>query len=1145
MTFIGEADSSVATFGEVTYTSTGDGSTIDFTLPEAPIADGAIDVWVGGVSQSYDAYITTGTTLRFSEAPADGALVYVKFRGRAQSVDVISVDAVTETHFKKDISVDKLAGGTPGYIIKYQDGVATEVPILSLSDSSDRENIISNSFQISVGSGATVHSMIDGVTDEFSDFSGISKNNSLNESWEPDYQIEYSGYFNGSTAYFTRTPTAGNLRAWTLSLWVKFNEPTGYQRFVGTTATGGWIQYSSLTTTGSLEFFDVNQTYGGTPVFDSANIAWRDPNAWHHVLISWDPDGAGEMSEWVDGVLQEAWAVPASTNSTINSNIIHYFGRQDGGTPYYFEGFLADIIFVDGQVLTPSSFGKFHPQRSVWLPKTYTGTFGTNGYHLDFASLGIDVSGNGNDWTNNAVTQTQDTPTNLNSGTASNFVAWSNIERYSGQLDLGSLSNENKTYTRTGDNSGRRASFGASGGKVNIPFKLNTVGNRTHLYFVSKDANPDVYAQGWGTTRGNSFGLSINSSSVVHHENGVSQGIIGVGGATNGDVWAFELDFINDTVDVIKNGVLFVNLYTSADGQLAKADEWIPLVGGSSAAPYNVTTLQSDYTDWEYSPSNSEFKALSTWNRDGASGRLDHHFKTVGYVGDGVAIGSGGKEISGVGFQPDVVWIKNRDSILSHHFYDSIRGAQNNLVPDLDSAQATQTEGLASFNADGFTVGSLNIVNNSGNDLVAWCLNLPNDEVNTSGTISANVKKNTTLGVSIGTFTGTGVNATIGHGLDSAPFMIIVKKTSGIGSWQIYHSGVASDPATDFLSLDTTAAVADDNTIWNDTAPTSTVFSIGTSVTVNESAASYIFIAFSETAFCKKVVYTGSGSGDGTFTSLNGTMQFMLWKGITAGPPWNIFDSVRSPFNPAQHQIQASAAAAEATGTAYHVDFMRTTMKPRTTDSSINGALSYVGVAFVDQPTPAGTYFTNEDGTNMILFSEAFTVGASPASGYTVFSHQAIDSLIVNTDIKAWISRDGGRTVTTDFATDDKIDLTANSLNNGDRVSFTSSGTLPTGLSNQALYYIVNAATNDFEVSLTLGGATVALTDNGTGVHNVTLWSQATLQNDGLGYEDTGNSILSGSADLTNQPSGTTMRYLIETLNNKKQKVFAAALQWD
>ena len=254
------------------------------------------------------------------------------------------------------------------------------------------------------------------------------------------------------------------------------------------------------------------------------------------------------------------------------------------------------------------------------------------------------------------------------------------------------------------------------------------------------------------------------------------------------------------------------------------------------------------------------------------------HFNTIVWTGAG---DSSARSFTGVGFQPDWVWYKCRTDTYNNNFVDSVRGtgADKELCSNKTSAEGggdSSTHGyLSSFDADGFSSanGSSNNLefNQNGDTFVAWnwkaATSFSNDASATGvGTIDSTGKVNTTAGFSIISFTGTGSNATVAHGLGSKLDLYIVRNRDDVEDWIVYHSANTSAPETDYLVLNSTNATGDSSGVWNDTAPTSSVFSVGTANSTNGSSDNMIAYCFTEKkGYSKFGSYTGNGNADGTF----------------------------------------------------------------------------------------------------------------------------------------------------------------------------------------------------------------------------------------------------------------------------------------
>jgi len=235
------------------------------------------------------------------------------------------------------------------------------------------------------------------------------------------------------------------------------------------------------------------------------------------------------------------------------------------------------------------------------------------------------------------------------------------------------------------------------------------------------------------------------------------------------------------------------------------------------------------------------------------------YFNTVLYTGTG-----SNNAITGVGFQPDWVWQKRRDSAANHELTDSVRGINSTLISNSDSAQDTGTDKLQSFDSDGFTAGSSSTANASGGTYVSWSwLAGGTASSNTDGATTTNVSANTTAGFSVFSFTGTGANTTVGHGLGAVPKMFIVKRYDLSNNWRVYHHSIGNGNQ---LTLESTSAKSSSSGFTNNTDPTSSVISLGNQGSSNASGGSMICYAFAEKkGYSKFGSYTGNGNADGPF----------------------------------------------------------------------------------------------------------------------------------------------------------------------------------------------------------------------------------------------------------------------------------------
>jgi hypothetical protein len=329
------------------------------------------------------------------------------------------------------------------------------------------------------------------------------------------------------------------------------------------------------------------------------------------------------------------------------------------------------------------------------------------------------------------------------------------------------------------------------------------------------------------------------------------------------------------------------------------------------------------------------------------AGNLFMNATTYTGTGASLAVTNGA---TGQSFQPDFVWVKGRSGATDHALYDSVRGVQNQLESNNTDAETAEATGLTAFGSNGFTVGALAQMNTSAATYVGWQWKAGGTAVsNTDGTISSQVSANTTSGFSVVTYTGTGSAATIGHGLGVVPRMVIVKNRDAADAWQVYHAANTANPETDYLVLNTTAATADAADRWNDTLPTSTVFSIGNGVEVNTSTEKYVAYCWSEIAgFSAFGSYTGNGSANGTFVYTGFRPRFVMIK-VSSGStgPWNIIDTARDPFNLSTKGLYADLADAEDSSRV--MDILSNGFKFRGTPGNTSGA-TFIYMAFAENP---------------------------------------------------------------------------------------------------------------------------------------------------------------------------------------------------
>jgi len=331
------------------------------------------------------------------------------------------------------------------------------------------------------------------------------------------------------------------------------------------------------------------------------------------------------------------------------------------------------------------------------------------------------------------------------------------------------------------------------------------------------------------------------------------------------------------------------------------------------------------------------------------------YFNTKLYTGNG----SYGHAITGVGFQPDWVWIKRRDgSGRNHELYDAVRGTDKAIYSSSNGSEATSVNLLHSFDSDGFTVDDHAGINSSGNNFVSWNWKC---ETGVSGTTtgsgsarSYSGRVNTTAGISIIKYAGNSTSGhTIPHHLGVAPKMIIVKNLGDAGDW-IVHVGPLNDPEK-VLSLNTTAAGTNFNAGFNTTNPTSSVFTLGNSATVNDDNQQYIAYCFAEkTGYSKFGSYLANGNANGSFAYTGFKPAWVMIKKSSGTENWVVLDNKRDIDNTVQNTLLANTNNAEFTGTD-RVDFLSNGFKCRTATGGINDSGTFIYMAFAEEPFVANS----------------------------------------------------------------------------------------------------------------------------------------------------------------------------------------------
>jgi hypothetical protein len=304
------------------------------------------------------------------------------------------------------------------------------------------------------------------------------------------------------------------------------------------------------------------------------------------------------------------------------------------------------------------------------------------------------------------------------------------------------------------------------------------------------------------------------------------------------------------------------------------------------------------------------------------------YFNTVAYTGNGAS----DRAVTS-GFATDFVWIKNRGTTDDHVLFDKVRGGTKYLYSNQTAAEATYSSQDVTFESTGVDVGSYQSINQNSGNIVSWHWRGNGaGSSNSDGSITSTVSANTTAGFSIVSYTGTGSNATVGHGLGVAPKMIIIKNLNASQGWCVYHESIG---ATKFLSLNSTDAQVTASDRFNDTSPTSSVFSVGSHADTNGSGDNMIAYCFAEkTGYSKFGTYTGNGNADGTFVYTGFKPAFLIIKKTNATKNWFLHDDKRLGYNPSNSYVNPNLSAVEYAGT--DLDIVSNGFKMRSTGGGHN-----------------------------------------------------------------------------------------------------------------------------------------------------------------------------------------------------------------
>ena len=744
------------------------------------------------------------------------------------------------------------------------------------------------------------------------------------------YEIRQSLRFDGSS-FLSRSYGSTTGTTWTISVWLKYslkntNGATFYSRTVGSS-----YNYLSINPDSYLRSQRAGSSTAGTALY-------RDPSAWYHIVARTNDNGA-TAEIYVNNVedTTAAWKLPLAVSGLFDIGCTK--NTSGSAKTGFFDGYMAEYHYVESYE-DPTDFGEFNSD-GVWVPKEVTGlTYGTNGFYLDFSDpsdIGADRSGNGNDFTPTGFELTdissalydlmEDSPTNNWATYNSLARSQEDATRIIEQANL-RLRNQTDDYFRNAScthhvNSGRYYCE-INGGSI---YKQLGFCAADQLGAINKNSGIGGVSKGYSyQSNGN---ITNNGSSIES----------GVGAATSvNDTIGMDVDFDNQTVQWYVNGNAVGN---PVDFSTQLPDTYYSIVTTTDySGADNTATINFGQRPFRYPPGTTSPTTA---------------FSTVLYTGADI----NPRTISGVGFEPDFVWVKNRSISSGNFLWDSVRGTDKNLRSNGTNSEDSVSgaaAGIISTNAsDGFVVkngstSGTNVGSSGSDEFVAWCWNAGDGSpvTNNDGTIESTVKASPENGFSVVTYTGNGTaGATIGHNLGVTPSMIITKIRSATGSWSVYHS---NQGAGKYAYLDTTGAFTSSTGFYGGVEPTSTVYTIGNNSRVNGNGDTYVAYCFADTDDRVKTgSYEGNTAGQAVVTVGVGFKPAMvLIKNADATSNWCMIDSERGPgvdLNPNTSDAEA------ATASTFQLTSSGFTIQGASADLNADGQ-DYIYIAFAENFTP-------------------------------------------------------------------------------------------------------------------------------------------------------------------------------------------------
>ena len=768
-----------------------------------------------------------------------------------------------------------------------------------------------------------------------------------------DYEIDKSLRFNSNNK-LTRTPSSdSNRTTMTFSVWIKRGK-LGEQVIFDARRDDSNRTRLQFDGGNRMQFFTRFQDNSHGLIVENRS---RDVTAWGHYLWAIDTTqstSSNRVKMYINGVQQSF--ISESNNQPDQNEALFYnkdeehgigVGLDSAGNEAFFDGYMAELNFIDGQQLTPSDFAETDSVTGEYKPIEYTGSYGTNGFYFNFSdnsstsALGTDSSGNGNNYATDNFSVSagrdndslEDTPTN-------NYPVVNHLNsREPNRISNGNLDID---YTDSDDNVSSVATFAMTSGKYYFEVLLRAgsssvlsslIGIAPDSYQKLKQNNQSAWP-GKDTDSGvgidGSGAKYVDGSSSTYGSSFTTNDIVGV--AVDAD--AAKVAFSKNGQFSDGNGNYNQGANVASGGQVSidGTGPYFPVFADTSSSRNPQFSINFGQRAFSHSIPSGYQKLNSQNLPEPTVPKSTEYFETLLYTGQNT---SSLYNVTGLEFQPDWVWLKTRNDNIEHILFDAVRGEDKQIATSGTGTEIVRTSAAYRFLSNGFAVSTVGNGNNPVN-YAAWCWDAGGTTVtNTDGTISTQVRANTSAGFSICTWTsdGSGSPTSFGHGLGVRPDFLFIINRSSSGNRQCWFS-TFSNATNNFISMNLEDGVQTAGAAMWGTIDSSVVsFRHSANSSNGNNMVGYFFSNVK--GFSKAGKYQGNGNSDGSYVHLGFRPAFLVIKTGEQNGDWIMIDNKRDPNNPTKHRVDANLVDTESSGDIYH-DFLANGFKLRTGSASRN-----------------------------------------------------------------------------------------------------------------------------------------------------------------------------------------------------------------